>query len=148
MQINQTLDASVAALAAVTNTWRQSSAMKLMIPPGRLDRPVDHEADHIGKPVGIFLAAAFAARTGVAVKPAGYTWPQMAGADALAGIGFTMSLLIAGHAFPSVAHFLAAKIAVFAASSLAAIVGTVPLWGVSPPKLAKGKPRSADAQLS
>src|SRR6185312_10607251 len=70
----------------------------------------------IGKPVGVFLAAAAAVRAGIAVKPAEYTWRQLAGAGALAGIGFTMSLFIAGQAFPSATDFSAAKIAVFAAS--------------------------------
>jgi NhaA family Na+:H+ antiporter len=37
----------------------------------------------IGKPVGVFLAAAAAVRAGVAVKPTEYTWRQLAGAGAL-----------------------------------------------------------------
>jgi NhaA family Na+:H+ antiporter len=60
----------------------------------------------IGKPVGVFLAAAGAVRAGIAVKPAEYTSRQLAGAGALAGIGFTMSLFIAGQAFPSATDFL------------------------------------------
>jgi len=70
-------------------------------------------------------------RAGIAVKPAEYTWRQLAGAGALAGIGFTLSLFIAGHAFPSATDFSAAKIAVFAASILSAVVGTALLWGAS-----------------
>ncbi len=85
----------------------------------------------IGKPLGVFLAAAAAVRAGIAVKPAEYTWRQLAGAGALAGIGFTMSLFIAGQAFPGVSDFSAAKIAVFAASMLSAVFGTVLLWGAS-----------------
>jgi NhaA family Na+:H+ antiporter len=46
------------------------------------------------------------------------------GAGALAGIGFTISLFIAGQAFPGATDFSAAKIAVFAASILSAVVGT------------------------
>ena len=53
-------------------------------------------------------------------KPDAYSWRQLAGAGALAGIGFTMSLFIAGQAFPDPGDFAAAKIAVFAASILAA----------------------------
>lgn len=48
---------------------------------------------------------------------------------AIAGIGFTMSLFIAGQAFPGATDFAAAKIAVFAASMLSALVGTALLWG-------------------
>jgi NhaA family Na+:H+ antiporter len=102
----------------------------------------------IGKPLGVFLAAAAAVRAGVAVKPAEYTWRQLAGAGALAGIGFTMSLFIAGQAFPSATDFSAAKIAVFAASVLSAIVGTALLWGASPPGLSRSKPQSVGALVS
>ncbi|MFY9968221.1 MAG: Na+/H+ antiporter NhaA, partial [Roseiarcus sp.] len=54
----------------------------------------------------------------VAVKPREYSWARLAGAGAPAGIGFTMSLFIAGQAFGVEADFEAAKIAVFAASVL------------------------------
>ena len=60
----------------------------------------------------------------LAVKPKEYSWRQLAGAGALAGIGFTMSLFIATEAFPNPADFAAAKIAIFIASIIAGIVGT------------------------
>jgi NhaA family Na+:H+ antiporter len=82
----------------------------------------------VGKPVGMFAACTLAALLGVAVKPAAYSWRQLAGAGALAGIGFTMSLFIAGQAFPTAADFTAAKIAVFAASILSAVIGVAVLW--------------------
>ncbi|MGF1624639.1 MAG: Na+/H+ antiporter NhaA [Alphaproteobacteria bacterium] len=83
----------------------------------------------VGKPLGMVGACLLAVRLGVAVKPAEYSWRHLAGAGALAGIGFTMSLFIAGQAFPLAADFAAAKIAVFGASVLAALVGTALLWG-------------------
>jgi NhaA family Na+:H+ antiporter len=86
----------------------------------------------IGKPLGLFAASALAVRLGVAVKPDAYSWRQLAGAGALAGIGFTMSLFIAGQAFPVAADFAAAKIAVFAASILSAVIGVVVLWRAGP----------------
>ncbi|MDQ3170075.1 MAG: Na+/H+ antiporter NhaA, partial [Acidobacteriota bacterium] len=43
-------------------------------------------------------------------------------------IGFTMSLFIAGQAFPDAGDFAAAKIAVFIASVLAAVIGVAMLW--------------------
>ena len=82
----------------------------------------------IGKPLGIFLMAATVVRAGIAVKPAEYTWRQLAGGGALAGIGFTMSLFIAGQAFPVAADLSAGKIAVFVASILSALLGTALLW--------------------
>lgn len=78
----------------------------------------------LGKPLGIVLAAVLAVWSGLAVKPAAYTWRQLAGAGALAGIGFTMSLYIAGRAFPDESDFAAAKLAVFLASFIAAGLGT------------------------
>jgi NhaA family Na+:H+ antiporter len=85
----------------------------------------------IGKPVGLVLASALAVRAGLAVKPAEYSWLQLSGAGALAGIGFTMSLFIAGQAFPVPGDFAAAKIAVFAASVISALVGVTLLWAAS-----------------
>ena len=59
----------------------------------------------LGKLLGILGAGWLAVRTGVALKPATYSWRQVAGAGALAGIGFTMSLFTAGHAFGDAADF-------------------------------------------
>jgi NhaA family Na+:H+ antiporter len=50
------------------------------------------------------------------------------GAGALAGIGFTMSLFIAGRAFADASDFAAAKIGIFLASLLACALGTALLW--------------------
>ncbi|HMN87389.1 MAG TPA: Na+/H+ antiporter NhaA, partial [Bauldia sp.] len=82
----------------------------------------------VGKPAGILAAAALAVATGLAEKPAAYSWRQLAGAGTLAGIGFTMSLFIAGEAFPVPEDFAAAKIGVFLASILAGSIGTAILW--------------------
>ncbi|MGH7631169.1 MAG: Na+/H+ antiporter NhaA [Gemmatimonadales bacterium] len=82
----------------------------------------------LGKPLGLVLASALAVWLGVAAKPDEYSWQQLGGAGALAGIGFTMSLFIAGEAFPQASDFAAAKIAVFAASVLSAAIGTAVLW--------------------
>jgi NhaA family Na+:H+ antiporter len=79
----------------------------------------------IGKPLGIFLGSWLAARLRFAVKPDEYSWRQVLGAGALGGIGFTMSLFIAGEAFPEPADFAAAKIAIFIASLSATLVGTL-----------------------
>lgn len=86
----------------------------------------------IGKPAGFMLASWLAVKAGVAEKPAAYSWRQLAGAGALAGIGFTMSLFIAGQALPLADDFAAAKIAVFAASVLSALVGMAVLWKAPP----------------
>jgi NhaA family Na+:H+ antiporter len=82
----------------------------------------------VGKPAGIILASRLAVRLGLAVKPATYSWRQLAGAGALAGIGFTMSLFIAGQTFPREEDFTAAKLAIFIASVLAGSAGLLILW--------------------
>ena len=81
-----------------------------------------------GKPLGMLLASMLAVRLRLAVKPDAYTWRQLTGAGALAGIGFTMSLFIAAQAFPQPADFTAAKLAVFAASVSASVIGVAMLW--------------------
>ncbi|MEP7246322.1 MAG: Na+/H+ antiporter NhaA [Gammaproteobacteria bacterium] len=88
----------------------------------------------IGKPLGLVLACVLAVRLGFAVKPDEYSWRQLAGAGALAGIGFTMSLFIAAQAMPEPSAFAAAKIAVFAASVLSAVIGVAILWNASQPQ--------------
>lgn len=82
----------------------------------------------VGKSAGIVTAAWVAVRSGIAVKPEAYSWRQLAGAGALGGIGFTMSLFIAGQAFPNPADYAAAKIAIFIASLVAAMLGTAILY--------------------
>jgi NhaA family Na+:H+ antiporter len=91
----------------------------------------------VGKPLGIVAASALAVALRIADKPAAYSWRQLAGAGALAGIGFTMSLFIAGQAFGSEADFAAAKIAIFVASLMAGSIGVALLFPrISPPALA------------
>ncbi len=86
----------------------------------------------IGKPLGFITATAAAVWLDIAAKPYGYSWRQLAGAGALAGIGFTMSLFIAGQAFAAESDFAAVKIAIFIGSILSAIIGVAILWNVHP----------------
>ena len=81
-----------------------------------------------GKPIGIIVAAWLAVRSGVAAKPEAYSWRQLCGAGALGGIGFTMSLFIAGIAFTDQGDYAAAKIAIFLASLVAGGAGVLILW--------------------
>jgi len=86
----------------------------------------------VGKPVGLIGASWLAVRAGLATKPDEYSWHDLVGAGALAGIGFTMSLFIAGQAFPAPEDFASAKIAVFGASVVSALIGVLLLWPRSP----------------
>ena len=85
----------------------------------------------VGKPLGFVLACALAVGIGLAEKPRAYAWQHVFGAGALAGVGFTMSLFIAGQAFPAAGDFAAAKIAVLAASLVSSLLGIAVLWGAS-----------------
>ena len=82
----------------------------------------------VGKPLGIVLSAWLAVQSGIAEKPDAYSWRQLCGAGALGGIGFTMSLFIAGVAFPDQSDYAAAKIAIFLASLIAGGLGALILW--------------------
>ena len=93
----------------------------------------------VGKFAGILAGAWLAARLRIGVKPASYNWRHVAGTGALAGIGFTMSLFIAGQAL-SGDDFGAAKVAVFAASLLAGTLGVAVLWKRAPEAAEAGTP--------
>ena len=82
----------------------------------------------IGKPLGLFAASYAAVKIGLARKPDAYSWGQVLGAGCLAGIGFTMSLFIAGQSYPVASDFDAAKVAIFGTSIAAAILGVAVLW--------------------
>ena len=80
----------------------------------------------LGKPLGIFAVTFVLVKFGLAELPRRVTWKHVVGVGILGGIGFTMSILIAGLAFPA-AEFevLAAKAAILGASVTAAVVGMI-----------------------
>ena len=75
----------------------------------------------VGKPVGIILAARLATALGARLSP-GVQWIDIALIGALAGIGFTVSLLISELAFTSETSLSAAKLGVLIASIAAVVV--------------------------
>jgi NhaA family Na+:H+ antiporter len=78
----------------------------------------------LGKPLGILLFSWGAVRWGMARLPSGVNWKVMLGAGCLAGIGFTMSLFIAGLALEG--ELLdAGKIGTLSGSATSAIVGSL-----------------------
>jgi NhaA family Na+:H+ antiporter len=76
----------------------------------------------LGKPIGIVAFSWLAVRAGLADLPRGVGWGSLAGGGALAGIGFTMSIFIAGLALEGPA-LDAAKVGVLAGSALSASIG-------------------------
>ena len=87
-----------------------------------------------GKPLGIFGFTWLAVRLGVARLPESVSWGQLAGVALVAGIGFTMSLFIAGLAFPDPEVFRNARLSVIAGSLLSAVVGVVVLMKTTQPR--------------
>lgn len=77
----------------------------------------------LGKPLGIIGAAAAVVASGRATLPRGAGWVELLGVAGLAGVGFTVSIFIAGLAFPSAALADAAKVGILVASTLAGLVG-------------------------
>jgi NhaA family Na+:H+ antiporter len=78
----------------------------------------------IGKPLGIFGAAALAIGLKLARRPMGARWLEIFGASALCGIGFTMSLFIGGLAFQGRPELEAdVRLGVVVGSLLAALAG-------------------------
>jgi len=76
----------------------------------------------LGKPLGIVVFSWVAVKLGLARLPNGVNWQILLGAGCLAGIGFTMSLFIAGLALE--AELLSAgKIGTLFGSALSAIFG-------------------------
>jgi NhaA family Na+:H+ antiporter len=96
----------------------------------------------LGKPIGYAVLSFLVVKLKLAEKPKAYSWRQLVGAGALAGIGFTMSLFIAGQSFPVAADFDAAKVAVFGASILSALVGIAILWNAKADARAEGSDAS------
>jgi NhaA family Na+:H+ antiporter len=77
----------------------------------------------LGKPIGITIFSLVGVRWGIAVLPPGVSWPILAGASVLGGIGFTMSMFIARLAFPDVVTLETAKLGILIASAVAGLTG-------------------------
>jgi NhaA family Na+:H+ antiporter len=76
----------------------------------------------VGKIVGITLFSWGAIRSGVATLPESSTWPHVVGVAALGGVGFTVSLFIAGLAFTGELAEIA-RVGIVAGSVLAGLIG-------------------------
>ncbi|MBQ0744933.1 MAG: Na+/H+ antiporter NhaA [Marinobacter sp.] len=77
----------------------------------------------LGKQLGVFTFAWLAIRLRLARLPTGVRWWHLYGVAVLAGIGFTMSLFIAGLAFDAPAALTVARQGVLLASAVAALLG-------------------------
>lgn len=90
----------------------------------------------LGKQIGVFGAVRLGDAIGICCKPEGASWAQIYGAAILCGIGFTMSLFIAGLAFSGQPeHFDQAKIGILGGSILSALVGWLVLRFAATPEV-------------
>lgn len=79
----------------------------------------------VGKFVGVSTATFLAVRSGIATLPRTASWIDVFGLAAMAGIGFTVSLFVTGLAFDDPGIADEARIGILAASTIAAVVGTL-----------------------
>ena len=86
----------------------------------------------LGKSIGITLFSWIVVKLNIAQMAEGVGWRQIYGAAWLGGIGFTMSLFIAGLAFTTPDLLLLAKVGILAGSFIAAIVGSLILRKTAP----------------
>ena len=84
----------------------------------------------LGKPIGVVTSSWLAVRLGLATRPSDLSWSLLAAGALLTGIGFTMSLFIAGLAYPRVV-LDAAKVGILAASVASAAAGLMVLVGLT-----------------
>ncbi len=81
----------------------------------------------LGKPIGVFGAAALASALKLGQRPSGSTWTQLLGVSMLCGVGFTMSLFIGGLAFHEPATASEVQLGVVAGSVLSVLAGVLTL---------------------
>jgi NhaA family Na+:H+ antiporter len=81
----------------------------------------------VGKPLGVFGGSWLVARFTRASLPPSLKWLDILTVGLLAGIGFTVSLLVSELAFPAAEQLVAAKTAVLFASLLAALLASIAL---------------------
>lgn len=82
----------------------------------------------LGKPVGVILSCVILVKSRLCRLPEGVQWRGIVLIGLLAGIGFTMSIFMAGLAFEDHRLLDASKLSVLAASGSAAMTGI--LWGL------------------
>lgn len=84
----------------------------------------------LGKPIGILGLTFLATKLKLVKKPDEISWSEILAVGFIAGIGFTMSIFITHLAFLDENIIAAVKLAVFAASFIAAVIGVILLLNV------------------
>lgn len=79
----------------------------------------------LGKPIGIISVTFILVKVGFAKLPHNVDWMQIIAVGLMGGLGFTMSILIAGLAFANPAETMAAKCAILAGSVTSSVLGLI-----------------------
>ncbi len=79
----------------------------------------------LGKPIGIMLFSSLAVRLHIADLSHSMTWKQLHAVSWIAGIGFTVSIFIAGLAFGDGPEYMQSRMAILFASICAAMIGAI-----------------------
>lgn len=82
----------------------------------------------VGKPLGIVAFSFISEKLNISVRPTGLTYKHIIAVGVLSGIGFTMSIFVAGLAFSDSEQIAAAKLSILIASSIAIILGVIVLY--------------------
>lgn len=102
----------------------------------------------LGKALGVWGLARLAVATGLAAFPRGVGGRELSVVAAVAGIGFTMALFVAGLAFPPGPNLETAKLAILAASAVAGVVGLAVGRLLLPAAPSEGAASAAAAEAS
>ncbi|GAB1430810.1 sodium/proton antiporter NhaA [Ignavibacteria bacterium] len=94
-----------------------------------------------GKVIGVFSFTWISVKFGIAELPSGISMRNIFGVSWLCGIGFTMSLFVAGLAFGEHQIITNTKLGIFTASLLAGIIGFLVLLRQFTPQAKNLKPR-------
>jgi len=86
----------------------------------------------VGKIIGISLASFGAVKLGLGRLPPGTSWRHVVGLAAVAGIGFTVSLFVAGLAFEDQLLTDYSKVGIFSGSLVAGVIGAAILSRARP----------------
>lgn len=79
----------------------------------------------VGKPLGIWVATLIAVRLRLGILPAGMSLRHLFGLGVIAGIGFTVSLFVAGLAYEDPLLRELAKVGIFAGSLVSGLLGAL-----------------------
>ena len=95
----------------------------------------------LGKPLGVLAASWIACRTRIGRLPDGVRWSQLAALSLCTGVGFTVSLLIAGLSFPDSGLRQEAELGVLVGSLASAFAGWLALRSARDGFVRKHSPR-------